>query len=307
MNLCRIQVATFGFVQTGYLSVSSVERVYRCCVLCYLHRGAAFQHSGRSLCWGRGLALLSPLDTFRTMRGPVRWVLWDVKDTLLKVRRSVGEQYCTEAERAGLKLKSKQVEAAFREAYRQSSLLYPNYGIAQGMNGQVWWTGVVKSTFAQCGVQDPVLLDTLAKNLYQNFCGPDNWEVFPDSNSTLKSCTALGMKLGVVSNFDSRLEGVLRGCGLLTHFSFLLTSEGAGVSKPDVKIFTQALKKCGVPANNVAHVGDHYVNDYLTSRSLGIRGFLLDRHEQHEHQNVPAEHRLKSLEELPARLQQEVD
>lgn len=117
----------------------------------------------------------------------------------------------------------------------------------------------------------------------------------------------MGMKQGVVSNFDIRLEGVLRGCGLLTHFSFLITSEEAGVAKPDINIFTHALKKCGVPAKNVAHVGDHYVNDYLTSRSLGICGYLLDRHGNQGHLNIPPQHRLQSLDELPARLQKEAD
>ncbi|KAL0191430.1 hypothetical protein M9458_014128, partial [Cirrhinus mrigala] len=219
------------------------------------------------------------------MRGPVRWVLWDVKDTLLKVRR--------EAERAGLKLPPAQVETAFRQAYRQQSRLFPNYGRAQGMTSQV-------DTFAQCGVDDPALLDRLANNLYHNFCGPENWEVFPDSNSTLKFCTALGLKQGVVSNFDKRLEGILRGCGLLTHFSFLLTSEEAGVAKPDPAVFTQALV-------HVVHVGDHYVNDYLTSRSLGIRGYLLDRQDSHGHLDVPPQHRLQSLDELPARLKQDAD
>lgn len=108
---------------------------------------------------------------------PVRWVLWDVKDTLLKVRFSVGEQYSNEAKRVGLKLPAVQIEAAFREAYRQHSRLYPNYGVAQGMNGQLWWRGLVMSTFSQCGVQDPALLDTLANNLYNHFCSPENWEV----------------------------------------------------------------------------------------------------------------------------------
>lgn len=241
------------------------------------------------------------------MRGPVRWVLWDVKDTLLKVRRSVGEQYCSEAERAGLKLPAAQLETAFRQAYRQLSRIFPNYGRAQGMNSQEWWTGLVRDTFAQCGVDDPALLDRLANNLYHNFSGPENWEVFPDSNKTLKFCTALGLKQGVVSNFDKRLEGILRGCGLLTHFSFLLTSEEAGVAKPDPGIFNQALVRCGVPASSVVHVGDHYVNDYLTSRSLGIRGYLLDRQDRQGHPDVPPQHRLQSLDELPAQLKQDVD
>uniref|UniRef100_A0A672PBS0 Haloacid dehalogenase-like hydrolase domain-containing protein 3 n=1 Tax=Sinocyclocheilus grahami TaxID=75366 RepID=A0A672PBS0_SINGR len=221
------------------------------------------------------------------MRGPVRWVLWDVKDTLLKVRRSVGEQYCSEAERAGIKLPAAQVETAFRQAYRTISRLFPNYG--------------------RCGVDDPALLDRLANNLYHNFSGPENWEVFPDSNRTLMFCTALGLKQGVVSNFDKRLEGILRGCSLLTHFSFLLTSEEAGVAKPDPGIFTQALVRCGVPASSVVHVGDHYVNDYLISRSLGIRGYLLDRQDCHGHLDVPPQHRLQSLDELPARLKLDAD
>uniref|UniRef100_A0A671QNK8 Haloacid dehalogenase-like hydrolase domain-containing protein 3 n=1 Tax=Sinocyclocheilus anshuiensis TaxID=1608454 RepID=A0A671QNK8_9TELE len=212
------------------------------------------------------------------MRGPVRWVLWDVKDTLLKVRRSVGEKYCSEAERAGLELPAAQLETAFRQAYRQQSRLFPNYGRAQGMNSQVWWTGLVRDTFARCAVDDPALLDRLANNLYHNFCGPENWEVFPDSNSTLKFCTALGLK-----------------------------QEEAGVAKPDPAIFTQALVRCGVPASSVVHVGDHYVNDYLTSRSLGIRGYLLDRQVCHGHLDVPPQHRLHSLDELPARLKQDAD
>ncbi|XP_065135969.1 haloacid dehalogenase-like hydrolase domain-containing protein 3 [Paramisgurnus dabryanus] len=241
------------------------------------------------------------------MRGPVRWVLWDVKDTLLKVRRSVGEQYCTEAERAGLKLPAAQVETAFRQAYRQRSHLFPNYGRAQGMSSQNWWTGLVRDTFAHCGVNDPAVLDKLASNLYHNFCGAENWEVFSDSNGALKSCSSLGLKQGIVSNFDKRLEGILRECGLLAYFSFHLTSEKAGVAKPDPAIFSQALVRCGVPASSVAYVGDHYVNDYLTSRSLGIRGFLLDRQNCHGHLDIPPQHRLQSLNELPARLQQEID
>lgn len=115
------------------------------------------------------------------------------------------------------------------------------------------------------------------------------------------------MKQGVVSNFDRRLEAILQGCGLRTHFSFLLTSEEAAVAKPDPDIFAQALKKAGVPAKHTAHVGDHYINDYLTSRSLGIRGYLLDRHGLQKHLDVPPEHRLQSLDELPARLLQETD
>ncbi|XP_030633467.1 haloacid dehalogenase-like hydrolase domain-containing protein 3 [Chanos chanos] len=241
------------------------------------------------------------------MRGPLRWVFWDVKDTLLKVRRSVGEQYGAEARRLGLSLPAPQVEEAFRKAYRQYAQLYPNYGSAQGMGGQAWWEGVVRNTFTQCGVQDPATLDSLAHNLYHNFKSPENWEVFPDSKPTLKACVSLGLKLAVVSNFDNRLEGILRGCDLLSHFTLLITSESAGVAKPDPAIFTKALRQSGVPPTSVAHVGDHYLNDYLASRSLGIHGYLLNRLGRDGHPEVPPRHVLQRLDELPARLKQHMD
>lgn len=111
------------------------------------------------------------------MRAPLRWVLWDVKDTLMKVRASVGEQYCKEAERMGLNLSPVEVEAAFHQAYRHYSSRYPNYGITQGLDGRSWWIGLVQDTFSRCSVQDPAMLDTMAHNLYHNFCNAENWEV----------------------------------------------------------------------------------------------------------------------------------
>lgn len=111
------------------------------------------------------------------MRAPLRWLLWDVKDTLIRVRASVGEQYCKEAERMGLNLSPMEVEAAFHQAYRHYSSRYPNYGVTQGMDGQSWWMGLVRDTFSRCRVQDPVVLDTVAHNLYYNFCNAENWEV----------------------------------------------------------------------------------------------------------------------------------
>lgn len=107
----------------------------------------------------------------------------------------------------------------------------------------------------------------------------------------------------MVSNFDSRLREILRACGLLSHFSFLITSEEAGAAKPDPAVFEQALRRCGAPAASVAHIGDHYVNDYVASRSVGIHGFLLERRMEGRAVDVLPEYRLRSLEELPSRLQ----
>lgn len=117
------------------------------------------------------------LVSLAVMRAAVRWVLWDVKDTLLRVRTSVGEQYCQEAERMGLKLSPPEVQVAFQQSYRHYSSTYPNYGVSQCMNGRSWWIGLVRDVFSRCRVEDPLLIDTMAQNLYQKFCSAENWEV----------------------------------------------------------------------------------------------------------------------------------
>ncbi|XP_012728155.2 haloacid dehalogenase-like hydrolase domain-containing protein 3 [Fundulus heteroclitus] len=238
--------------------------------------------------------------------GPLRWVLWDVKDTLLKVRGSVGVQYSKEAEGLGLSLRPAEVNAAFRKTHRRYSSRYPNYGVSQGLTSRDWWMGVVRDTLSECQVNDPALLNAVAANVFKNFCYAENWEVFPDSKPALERCSTLGLKLGVVSNFDKRLETILRNSGLLEHFSFVLTSEEAGAPKPSPAIFHQALQRCGAPAGSVAHIGDHYVYDYLASRAVGIHGFLLDRDNSHTEGDVPEEHRVVSLDDLPSRLQENI-
>lgn len=137
-----------------------------------------------------------------------------------------------------------------------------------------------------------------------NLCDVLSCQIFPDAKPALERCSSLGLKLGVVSNFDSRLEEILRRCGLLSYFSFVICSEEAGVAKPSSNIFVQALQKCGTSADHVAHIGDHFVNDYLASESAGIYGILLDRHNKYKESEVPREQRIVSLEELSSRLQQ---
>ncbi|MBN3323824.1 HDHD3 protein, partial [Atractosteus spatula] len=240
----------------------------------------------------------------------VRWVTWDVKDTLLRVRCSVGEQYCSAARRHGLTLDPAAVESAFRQAYRQQESRYPNYGHGQGLSSRAWWGAVVQETFSRCGVAEGQTLARLAEQLYAGFSGAANWEVFADSESALRRCQALGLRLAVVSNFDGRLEAVLRSCGLRGHFQFVVTSESAGAAKPDPRIFLRALELSGErePAA-LAHVGDHHLNDYLAAQAVGMRSFLLERGGGAAEGGlpVPPQHRLRSLDELPALLQQDQD
>ncbi|XP_066436199.1 haloacid dehalogenase-like hydrolase domain-containing protein 3 [Eleutherodactylus coqui] len=230
----------------------------------------------------------------------LKLLTWDVKDTLLRLRLPVGQQYQAEAKSRGLQVNPTALEASFREVYRNHWRLFPNYGLSQGMTSHRWWLDVVSQTFRLSGIQDEKILQPLAERLYQDFSTAEYWEVLPGAREALQGCGELGLKMAVISNFDRRLEDILRLVGLDGHFDFVLTSERAGVAKPDVGIFHKALKLGDVLPQCAVHVGDNLVNDYKAARHAGMFSLLFQRRLMAD---VPSDHLIQSLDQLVPRLQ----
>ncbi|NWX51642.1 HDHD3 protein, partial [Steatornis caripensis] len=228
----------------------------------------------------------------------LRFLTWDVKDTLLRLRQPVGERYAAEARAHGVRVQPEALGRSFREAYGAQSRRFPNYGRGLGLSSRQWWVDVVKQTFRLSGVHEDAVLTLMAENLYRDFCGARNWEVLPGAGETLSRCGQRGFRMGVVSNFDNRLENILSQCNLRHHFEFILTSEDAGFVKPDGRIFEKALRLGGVPPEQAAHVGDDYTRDYRAARAVGMHGFLLRTAGQGEELDVPPEHILPTLSHL---------
>ncbi|NWI23639.1 HDHD3 protein, partial [Sula dactylatra] len=230
----------------------------------------------------------------------LRLLTWDVKDTLLRLRQPVGESYAAEARAYGLQLQPEALSRSFREAYGAQSRCFPNYGRGQGLSSQQWWGNVVKQTFRLSGVHEDRVLMLMAEKLYHDFCSTHNWEVLPGAAETLSRCCQCGFRMGVVSNFDNRLENILSQCNLRHHFEFVLTSEDVGFAKPDGRIFEKALRLGGVPPEQAAHIGDDYTRDYRAARAVGMHAFLLRAAGQGEEPEVPPEHVLPTLGHLLA-------
>ncbi|NXS12374.1 HDHD3 protein, partial [Neodrepanis coruscans] len=233
----------------------------------------------------------------------LRLLTWDVKDTLLRLRLPVGQSYAAEARARGLQVQPEALTRAFGEAYGAQSRRFPNYGLGQGLSSRQWWVDVVRQTFVLSGVRDDAALTALAEKLYRDFCSSRNWEVLPGASETLSQCCQRGFRMGVVSNFDNRLENVLAQCNLRHHFEFVLTSEAAGFEKPDGRIFQEALRLGGVPPEQAAHVGDDYSRDYRAARAVGMHSFLLRGAGQGQEPEVPPEHVLPTLSHLLARIE----
>lgn len=86
---------------------------------------------------------------------------------------------------------------------------------------------------------------------------------------------AAGLRLGVVSNSDGRVEAALEAAGLRHFFEVVIDSAVVGVEKPNPAIFHAALNTLGVEPAQALYVGDLYEIDVLGARAAGMEAVLV--------------------------------
>ena len=84
-----------------------------------------------------------------------------------------------------------------------------------------------------------------------------------------------GIRLGVVSNSDGRVEDALQAAGLRDRFDVVVDSSVAGVEKPDPRIFHLALEQLGVAAGDALYVGDVHEVDVAGAQAAGMAAALV--------------------------------
>jgi putative hydrolase of the HAD superfamily len=97
------------------------------------------------------------------------------------------------------------------------------------------------------------------------------------SAESLARLREAGLKLGVVSNSDGRVEQALEAAGLREYFDVVIDSALSGVEKPDPRIFHAALDALGVAPEEALYVGDLYDIDVLGARAAGLEAVLLGK------------------------------
>jgi putative hydrolase of the HAD superfamily len=142
-------------------------------------------------------------------------------------------------------------------------------------------TGLLNCTFRQVGAFEQFADFTeFFDELYQHFATAEPWFIYPDVLPALEQWRRIGIQLGIVSNFDSRLNHVLDALKLREFFTSITISTQIGVAKPDPQIFTAALEKHYCDAQDAWHIGDSFRQDYQGARSAGLRAILIERTSQ---------------------------
>ncbi|MBS0640657.1 MAG: HAD family hydrolase [Acetobacteraceae bacterium] len=130
-------------------------------------------------------------------------------------------------------------------------------------------------------------------------------DLYPDAVPCLTALRARGYKVLIAGNQPVESEAALQRLNVPA--DFIASSGGWGVAKPDPRFFDKVIEAAGVPAEDIAYVGDRLDNDVQPSLAAGLRAVFLRRgpwgwmHAERP-EIEQADLRLDSLLDLPDRL-----
>lgn len=229
----------------------------------------------------------------------LRAVLLDVGGTLVESRPSPPEVYAHVFSQLGEPVSGDRVAPVFRRVWTEMTEVHPRgldrYSRLKGGERE-WWGEFLRRVLALLKSSAP--WEEALDRLFVAFSEPSLWHVFPDVPTALENLRRRGLRLAVVSNWDSRLPALLTSLGLTGYFDTMVVSALEGVEKPAAEIFLRAARRLQVEPHHCLHVGDSPLDDLRGAESAGVRAVLLDRHGLF-HNGYP---RITTLEDLDAHL-----
>ena len=153
---------------------------------------------------------------------------------------------------------------------------------------------LVDDVGASLAFDDPRAMDRIAHGFIESSaaCVHANARVLAD--------LARRYRLGLVSNFYGNLAAVCEELGLAPYLSVTLDSAVIGCSKPDPRLFREALVRLTVDVVEAVHVGDSPSRDMAGARAVGMAHiWLVGPAALSSTPCCPQDRVIRSLDELP--------
>ena len=226
-----------------------------------------------------------------------RAVTLDAGGTLITVAEPVGITYARFAAAHGIAVAVEDVERRFRDAFAAAPpLAFPDGpATTRTVRERAWWRAVVRDALGRPDAD--LAFDACFVALYAHYAEAHAWRVFPEVPGVLEALRSRGLRLGVVSNFDSRLPSLLAALGIAPLIDVILHSSACGYAKPNPGMLHLAAKALGVRTALLLHVGDA-AEDVAAATAAGASVLRLERGPRSDGPPQRAG-RLASLEELP--------
>ena len=246
-----------------------------------------------------GIQRPDPRSGSATTGANITTIFFDVGHTLLVPAVSEGLVFSEEAARHGVRLDAgladrniAQMYELYEQLYEQDESFWADEDRAIAI-----WHKMYEFLCSVSGVESSKHAD-IAKSVHRRYFTADSWKAYDDVIPALECLKAQGIRMGLISNWDSTLEDIIAGLGLASYFDVILSSTVVKLHKPMPEIFRSALAQMGVASDKAMHVGDHLSADVEGARAVGITPVLIDRRGTVRHKLAPDTLAVSTLTEL---------
>jgi putative hydrolase of the HAD superfamily len=201
----------------------------------------------------------------------VRAVFFDAVGTLIHPEPSAAVVYATVARALDSRLSEEEIATRFRTAFaREDARDRANGWRTSEERERQRWRGIVAKVLDDVADGECCFLE-----LFTHFGRPEAWRCDPETAGILTELERRGYVLGMASNYDARLNGVVAGLPELRPLRHVVTSSEVGWRKPAREFFDALLGRVGLAPSQVLYVGNDRANDYEGALAAGLRAMLI--------------------------------
>lgn len=223
----------------------------------------------------------------------VRGIVFDAVGTILRPAPPFPVIYQQAARRLGIELEQSAILAKFvtsfgaSDDYDRDVLHYADSEERERDR----WHAIVASVFAE--YLSGSALEELFEELFSHYGRPASWQLFDDVAACWNDLRQRGFRVGIGSNYDSRLQSVVAGRPPLNDNDGLFISSLVGYRKPAREFYDAIAADWKLRPDELLMIGDDLVNDYHGALDAGWHPIFLDRDNK-----LPEQQGLRGLQEL---------
>ncbi|CAI5479084.1 unnamed protein product [Closterium sp. Yama58-4] len=206
-----------------------------------------------------------------------RALLVDAFGTLVETAEEETMVYASIGQKFGVEISPEEIgrryEVAYRKPWLQSKLRYEGDALP-------FWHHIISESTGCCNT-------SYTQELHGYYIQKHAWRFTdPNARAAFAAIRRAGIKIALVSNFDTRLRDLLRALDCYDWFDAVAVSAEVEAEKPSAEIFHAACDMLGVLPHEVVHVGDSRNKDVAGARRAGCGAAWLWNEDVHSFTEV---------------------
>lgn len=216
-------------------------------------------------------------------------IFLDAGHTLLKAHPSTGEIYARVTRRFGVSVSPERFVEVFYGLFHNPEVEKYRRALPAGERGEyTFWHRLTTDAYEMMDELHVIEFDKWFVEIYDEFARGKSWRVSGGYEKLRSFARENRIPLGIISNWDHRLRGILKDLNIYCDFKVIAISAEVRARKPDARIFRWAIRKMGVHAEDSVHVGDHLRDDFQGATAAGMGAILFRTGGSHTKDNDEA-------------------